>query len=457
MSIESLIFALLGAVAAGMAPFVPVSWRLGLSLTLSVFQLYVIPAGSVTFSLWLASTYLLWPELLSELRNLGRMPAFRTLMLLMLVQIISWSWSPDVVAGFRNLIYTLPFLLLGAGTFSLAKADPSGFMKLLKILPACMLVEAFLVVLFRLDPDAKWYYLNSGFAGLFSGPNTVKQFLAQMGVTDDYLALGKAGGFLLNGNVAAAYLGIGAMTAHFIAKENRSLLFRAIAYILWGSVFFAGSKFGDILAVIVPPATFYLSRSPPDRGARRSLKIVLVAGCALIVGYEVARTFGTELYSTWFVRHTIKTAGFRLVIWAYALHAFLGSPILGLGFGGWKAGFASYAQLVHISAKLPPQNELVHLWSDSGIVAALVGLLFMFQVIRHAVMLVASRSDVVKATGLALFSVAGWTFVHGMASNAGMLGDVHQLPLLASLVGLSYAVEFRFELTKRIALALALT
>lgn len=456
MSAQLILYVLLGAIAAATAPFTPVSWRLGASLILSIFQLYLIPVGTVTFSLWLASTYLLWPELTKEIRNLARMPAIRTLMMLMLLQIISWAWSPDVVAGFRHLVYTIPFLLLVAASFNMAKKTPAELLKLLKAVPVCMLVEAFLVVLFRLDPESKWRYFNSSLAGLFSGPNTVKQFLVQMGVTNNYLALGKAGGFLVNGNVAAAYLGIGAMTAYFLAKERQSLSFRVITVILWVSIFFTGSKSGDILAVIVPLAMSYLPHLARERGTRRVLKLLFVIGFAAIVGYEVVRSYWSELISTWFVRHTIETTGYRLVIWAYGFHEFLQRPFLGLGFGGWTAGFASYAHLVHVSAKLPPQNTLIRLWARSGLFAALLGLIFMIQVVRHAIELSEHKNDAIKASGLVLFAVALWVFAHGMGSNSGLLGDVHELPLLASLVGLSYAVDSRAELIKKAALAFAL-
>lgn len=457
MSVELILFASLGTIAGATAPFIPVAWRLGASLVLSIFQLYLIPVGTVTFSLWLVSTYLLWPELLKETRNLANMPAVRTLILLMLLQVISWAWSPDVQVGFRHLVYMIPFLLLAAASFNMAKVTPDGLIRVLKTIPICMLVEAFLVILFRLDPELKWQYFNSSLAGLFSGPNTVKLLLTQMGASGNYLALGKAGGFLVNGNVAAAYLGTGAATAYIIGRERPSLWLRGVAFILWVAVFFAGSKIGDILAVILPVTVYFLSRYAKVDGSPRTFQLLLLAAVAAILGYGVARTYGAELTSTWFVKHTMRTTGVRLVIWAYGFHEFVRSPFLGLGFGGWRAGFASYAHLVHLSSKLPPQNTLIRLWSRSGILAALLGLTFMIQVLRFAVRLIANTNDTVKTSGLVLFAIAAWIFVHGMGSNAGLLGDVHQMPLLASAVGLSYAMDSRAELTRRVALSYALT
>src|SRR5581483_6907161 len=135
-------------------------------------------------------------------------PGFRTIMLLVFVQVVSWSWSPDIRMGFEDLVYTLPFLLLGAASLSLGRENPAAVARLTWLAAVLMLSEAVLVIMFRISPDLEWSYLNTNIAGLFTTPRAVTNIVTGL-ARDNILDPDKAGGFFLNGNIAGAYLGAG--------------------------------------------------------------------------------------------------------------------------------------------------------------------------------------------------------------------------------------------------------
>ncbi|HJS91185.1 MAG TPA: O-antigen ligase family protein [Steroidobacteraceae bacterium] len=453
MSVELLLFGAIGALGAGAAPVIPLSWRLGCVLALSVVQLYVIPVGEVTFALWLASAYLLWPEFVREFRNVVHVPALRTIMLLVLVQVASWSWSPDVRMGLEDLVYTLPFLLVSAASLSLGRDNPAAVARLTSLAAVLMLSEAALVIVFRLSPDLEWSYLNTSVAGWFATPRAVTDIVT--GVTrNNILDPAKAGGFFLNGNTAAAYLGAGSAVAYYACREEGGIMAWTLLAVLSAGIFFSGSKSGAILAVLLPVATMTVVRHTRHRGLREwaiTLAWIALAGLA---AFGIAVIY-PALESSSFVSNTIDTTASRLAIWAYAAQAFFNHPLLGQGFGGWEIGYRTYQHVGHTTAVLPPHNTLIYLWSQSGLAAVLLALVFMYQVFRLAAEHIRSSDATARSVGVCLLMVAAWIFISGMGDNSGLLGEVHEQPLLASMLGLCYALDARRELAKRIGLLLS--
>ena len=88
---------------------------------------------------------------------------------------------------------------------------------------------------------------------------------------------------------------------------------------------------------------------------------------------------------------------------------------------------------------MPPHNTLIYLWSQSGILAPIVALIFMFFILHFGLKLIKSQEYELQILGLGLFYSYLWLFIHGMGTNYGLLGDIHILPLMAVYYGFVYA------------------
>jgi O-antigen ligase len=110
------------------------------------------------------------------------------------------------------------------------------------------------------------------------------------------------------------------------------------------------------------------------------------------------------------------------------------SPIFGQGFGGWQSGFSRYAD--EWNEGFPPHNTLVYLWSQSGIFAVLLALLFMVSVLHAAIKLMRIGGKDDYFLGLSLLMTSFWLFVQGMGENWGLVGEAHQEVLFAVLLAM---------------------
>jgi O-antigen ligase len=123
--------------------------------------------------------------------------------------------------------------------------------------------------------------------------------------------------------------------------------------------------------------------------------------------------------------------GQRTEIWGFGAEAFIDSPLLGLGWGGWQKGFASYAAANGIyNPNFPPHNILLAAWASTGLIGLALTILIFGLLLRL----------VVKAYGHdALFAAwAGaafvWVIVQAMGENTDVYGEIHLLPALALLL-----------------------
>jgi O-antigen ligase len=132
-------------------------------------------------------------------------------------------------------------------------------------------------------------------------------------------------------------------------------------------------------------------------------------------------------------------------IWNYALESFLDRPFLGEGFGGWQVGFAKYALEHNIVRVFPPHNTFIYLWSQSGIVVVILAIFFILSIIQYAFKLLNSKNRELIGLGIALLGSFLWTFIHGMGTNFGLVGESHMEVILATILGYSYA---RFKISK---------
>lgn len=433
-----LIIAATGLLTLLAAPALPLAWRFSAALILSIPQLYLLPVGDFYLSLAFISTLLLWPEAIKEAPTLLRQKIILSTLGLFIIQAISLLWSTDLRLGLRTLAYAIPFFLIAGAAFSASKRDPRFVYITLSITTGVMIFEALMVVAFRLYPELEMAYFQSSVSGPLSGPNVIASLLDDSG-RNNVLDPEKAGGIFVNANIAASYLGMGAFIAFTISRINKSLISLITALLLWVSALFTGSKAGIILAFALPLSAmaFYFYR----RHAKDSRSIILAiawSAAPIILTFAVfSISFLAERSA--FAAASIDTASIRLEIWNYAAKAFVESPILGQGYGGWQQGYGTYALTMGIAPGFPPHNTLIYLWSQSGILAAALGLMYMLYVMRLAYQLAVTDKRNTKLLGLTLGMAAAWLFIQGMGENYGHLGDARQQPILAALIGLAYA------------------
>lgn len=439
---ETFLIAAAGLVALVIAYRLPLKLRFFFALTLSVLQLYVFPIGDFYVSMAFAASLSLWPEILKEGKELFRKKAFAVAAAILVIHGISILWSPDPRMGLRTIVYAFPFLFISCAAYSIAKKDRDFIYKTLYATCILISIEAILVIIFRLSPILELSYLNSNVAGLFSGPNVIENLMSGA-EANNVFDPDKSGGLFVNGNTASTYLGMGSFTAYMVSKVRKSKLLLIVAATLWAAVFFTGSKSGAMLALGLPAIA--LIQSKYLQFNRQSKTFILTASAIILPAVVF---FATQLISLFIVDSTfatdsMDTASTRFEIWNYAATAFFNSPIIGQGFGGWQIGYGKYAASIGIPTGFPPHNTLIYLWSQSGIAAAILGILFIYCTMKLAFQLAKSANTESKFVGVALGLVSGWLFIHGMGENIGIFGEPHQLPLVATLIGLAFSLRLK--------------
>ena len=439
---ETFLIATAGLVALIVSYTLPVKFRFSIALVLSVLQLYTFPIGDFYVSMAFAASLSLWPEALKEAKVLFSKKIFTVAIILLLTHIISILWSPDPRMGLRTIVYMLPFFFIACASFSIAKKDSGFIYKTLYATCLLMSIQAALVIIFRVSPTLELSYLSSNLAGLFSGPNVIEN-LMNGAEANNVFDPDKAGGFFVNGNTASTYLGMGSFTAYMMSRVKKSRLLLLTTVTLWLAVFFTGSKSGAMLALGLPAIAIiqskYFQFNNQSKSAILKISILLLP----LIVFAATQLIGLFAVDSTFATNSMDTASTRFEIWNYAASAFLNSPIFGQGFGGWQIGYGAYAASIGIPASFPPHNTLIYLWSQSGLLAAILGIAFIYYVMRLSYQLMKCKDQESKLLGTALGLVSGWLFIHGMGENIGLFGEQHQQPLLATLIGLAYASRIK--------------
>jgi len=328
-------------------------------------------------------------------------------------------------------------LFIVAATYSLACSDAGNLKSVLLPIPFLMLFQLAMVVAFRLSSDLELSYLQSGIAGVLSGPNTIEAMLDGSGRNNAFDVL-KSGGVYVNANTAAAYLGTGAFLAFQCAGAFRMSLLRVMGLLLWIGVFFTGSKAGVAFAIFLPVMLLTARRLVDYDLASRLFAVFGLAIVAAFCAVVIVSAASWLLRQSQFVADTAFTTGVRLLIWTHAAQAFADSPLFGLGYGGWQESFARYAAGFGMP-DFPPHNSLIQLWADSGIVAVVLAVVFAMLLLRICLRLTSSPDAISRYVGGMLFLVFGWIFLHSLGENWGILGDARMLPILGATLGVALA------------------
>lgn len=426
-------------VVAGLV--VPRQVRMFLAVPFASLQMYLpgLVVVGVPLPVALMAAFALWPEGVRNGLRLLKWKPTTALFGILAAYLLSLSWSPDPRLGLTVISYLLAFMLVLSAAMDMKREQ---LMRLLRWTAWLGLAEAVLVVIFRFEPELKMLFLHTPVASLFISRNLLGVLFttAQNNVLDP----SKSGGFFTNANVAAAYMGVISMAWLALritgSKDARLPLFIPIAYLL--AIWTTGSKAGVLLSVTSVMVFVWLARGYSV--TVRKWTTVFGVFVPIIVGLVYAVYFiaymGAADVGT-FKSHADSTFLIRTKIWGYAVKSFPHHALLGQGFGGWQKGFPGYAYAHGIPPSFPPHDTFIYLWSQGGLFAAVLGLVFavglMSYLWRHMrVSGATSSSDALVY--LAGFMAFGWTFVHGLGENFGLVGEAHMAPFLAVMLALIY-------------------
>ena len=399
----------------------------------SIFQFYLIQISGSYFSLAIFSVFLLIPLALKNIHLLTWKP-FLFLVLIAIFQVLSFSWSVDLKLGLRSVLGFALFLIVAMSAYEITRRDEKKVLYVFLLYLVFALSQAFLVIYFYFNPSAELIFIHSDAVKIFINPNTIYAIFD--GTEPHSFGIGRPGGFFVNPNVGAAFLGINALVSYGFSKAYSITWLNIITIILVAGVVFSGSKAGLILIVLLMILALIMPKwiGRPVTLKRAMLFFVVISTSIFILLLLVPGDFLSR-----FVENVIRTTDVRISIWNYGVDEFFRHPITGLGFGGWQEGFSQYAVENGLGNSLPPHNTLIYLWVQSGISVVIFALLFMISILKHGVNLVMSRNKELIGIGIAVLGAFLWTFIHGMGTNFGLIGELHMEIILAALLGYSLA------------------
>lgn len=424
--------------------FLKRQWRLFFAVPVSVLQLYV-PGSSIggfVPPLALLGGLSLWPEFIRGGKILLRWPPTLMLVGIMLMYGLSLAWSVDIRMGMRSLIYFWVFLAIFSAIVLQVRRDEKIVKRLLNVAVLFAVIEAFLVILFRMNPRLEMIFFNTDIAQVFINPNVLDELFSEG--KNNVLDPSKSGGFFVNGNVAGAYLWIMTMVALLLGKwDKKPLMYVVSAFILMATLF-TGSKIVIFLVSVLMPIVLiamlwnYRMRAPLFSMTVLTIGII---GCSGLMADQLFSSVSV-LEKNNLLQQTDSAFDMRIKIWGYGKQVFSQAPLLGQGFGGWQKGYPQYAEAVGISKNYPPHNTWLYIWSQGGLFAAIMGVIFVLVVIKYGVSgLTINENNIRSWVSVSMLGAFIWTFSHGMGTNFGLVGDVHMMPMLSMLLALVYVAS----------------
>lgn len=395
---------------------------------LAVPQLYLLPRGTIDIPLstivtiLLAPTVAVWSFRHSAARPLLRSMLMYSLVGLLVARLVAVTWSPDVSSARMPVVVLGQFLVTLVLLYVAVREEPDLLDRIQYAYWPLVMLEAFMVALFRISPGIEKAYLHS-IAGLFGGQNTVGVLFDVS--RNNVLAPDKAGGVFVNANVAGLFLGASAMAAFAVWSRTRRRFVLVAGCVSLAGVWFTGSKAGLIFSIVLPLAA--LTAYGSLRLSRVLRRYLLIGGTVAVVGTVVLLAFGRGGFAA-----TVQAAfGQRSDIWGYGAEAFGEHRVLGLGWGGWARGFATYARVHGVyDPKFPPHNVLLAAWANTGLPGLALTILFFGAMLALAVKRFRREPLFVAWTGAAFV----WMIVQAMGENTDVFGEIHLIPVVALLL-----------------------
>lgn len=413
-------------VAIIVSALIPVRFMLALAGGLSCLQIYTIPLGSVYFSASHLGSLGVWRALRSFPMNLPKWYAI--VIALTIWQGISVFWSPSPYLAIRQIFYWIPFLFLLPAVIIECRRNHIYVEKLLSTLLFSTLIQVALVISFRALPSVEAAFLSSPLARFFISPNVLGE-LGNGAYT--IFDAAKSGGFFVNANVAATYMGMCAFIAWGFGKSLGKTWPYWVALINLCGVFFTGSKAGAALAVTLPLIAYGIH---VFRVGRISIKLVATFCFAVVLIAPIAIWGAENFLQSRFVEASSGTLSERFAIWDFAWQAFKDKPFFGLGFGGWEIEWPRYAVGRGLNPLFPPHNSLIALFIQSGAITVAMAVSFCVLLLLQLWQIANMRNNA-SHLAFGLFFSTAWAFIQSLGENFGILGETHITPLLALVIG----------------------
>ncbi|MEZ2583146.1 O-antigen ligase family protein [Kluyvera intermedia] len=407
----------------------PLRIRLLLVLVCSIPQLYLVQLGGADVPMAFLLPALLLPEFFTNANRFLVKPTNLTLLGLVAISSLSLAWSVEKSMGIRDIAYLCEFIIISNAVYVLALRDRISLYKTINVMLFFICIQAVTVIIFRFNDELKLDVILSSISKFTMGMNTLEGLLD--GARNNFYDPLKSGGVLfVNANAAACYTGISSFMAWGVYKGLKSKVTLFMALILWTAVFFTGSKAGVLFALLIPAFIIFLQ-------LQSSAKIIfgIVGVCFILALIAISVIFSVNDHGG-FLKESTDTAETRYQIWNYALNVFVNNPIMGQGFGGWEIDYSK-----HTDYFLPPHNTLIYLWSKSGVIASVMGLGFIISSIAVAWRAINGIIAEQRSIGLSFLMVLIWMFAHGFGENFGLIGEQHQMVVLATTLGLCIAMN----------------
>ncbi|WP_433293058.1 O-antigen ligase family protein [Actinoplanes sp. CA-030573] len=399
---------------------------------LAVPQIYLLPQGTSDIALsTLFCVAAAGVGALGILRSrrlaIPHVALFAVLTALLVVRVAAMAWSPVPGDALGPVVLLAQFAITLWIMFAAVRDDPALLRRIQVLFWPFVVAHGFVVILFRLAPRVEDRYLHT-LAKLVAGQNTAAALFGHG--RNNVFDPGKSGGFFVNANVGAIFMGVCGLAALAVFAVTRTRWVAAAGVFSLVTVFFTGSKLGSLLAIGLPvlaTATYLLSRSSMPARSR----LLLVAAAIVIGGGGVAALLVIKPG----LRGQMAEAFVgRTEIWGFGADSFRNNPLKGLGYGGWDAGFKAYASTHGVYKPLPPHNLLLAAWATTGIVGALLTAAFIGVVAWIVIRAISGRVAVNKMFAAFAGAAIAWIFIHGMAENTDVFGEIHLMPIFALLL-----------------------
>lgn len=406
---------------------------LGIVIAAAVIQIYQ-PVGNISVGLLLAAAVA--PAALWVGRQFLLSAWIWILLLLVFWQAIAALWSHSFGTPFFRVVSSLAII----GSYALARLvlkDGKGVARVLAVASPVIALQSILIILFRFFPDIERAYLASPLAPWLTEPEV--RMVHTEGLQENILEATRAGGLLLNGNIAALFGMVMASLLVYVAMNEKKRWCWYLAALCAVAAISTGSKTPIILSMLLPLVVLIIGAIALRRWVYAGIALLpAVVGLGMVVMTE--GTLFTQLD---------RSFADRLALWGLAGRLFPGHWFLGLGYDGWSAvvleQFASLFGPDRIVLPLPPHNFAIQAWADAGVIAVTLVLLAALLPIVCAIRLLWSvareQGRVVSREffqAAMLFVAVSYVPLHGVTDTTSFAGDNHVVPFYALAVALLY-------------------